>query len=138
MASPVAAPYRTFHDEPHWTKLKNSVFDLNTKAALRILRSYSGRPIGEKLDQFLFQLIDERNSKAILCLVSAMRTALRLTELSVVCELGAANALKQKPFQRYNNLPLIAERFAKDFRTYEGEEWKGRVAFIEALVLRPQ
>jgi hypothetical protein len=137
MAAPVGQiPFasRPYRDDPHWKKLKASIYDSDHAKALEILADYKYKEIDDKLDQFLLKLIDEGNFKAMYSLASVMRTAKKTTDFSIVCHLGAGMQLKKLPLRGSRNLPFLAEVFAREFRTYSGAEWKARAAFMDTIV----
>lgn len=137
MAAPVSAqpPFgsRKFRNDSHWMKLKSSVCANDREGAQKILSDYEYKLIDDKLDQLILKLIDEGDTQAISCLTATMRTAYKVTDFSRVCELGAALVLRALPVRGSRNLPFLAEAFAKEFRTYEGPEWKARIAFMDMI-----
>ena len=129
-------PLPPFRQDAHWVKFKHTVASCDKAAAARFLEeSYKYKPIEEKLDQLLLELIDQRRGNEIVCLASAMKLAGRNTDLARISKIGAAILLGDSCsasiylIQNYR-LRNLAERHAAHFRTLG---WEGRARFMDSI-----
>lgn len=134
--APALPPLRVFKNDPHWMKFKAVVATSDAqRATLFLVESYSDKEIGEKLDQFLFELIDAESGEQLRCLSSAMKAAHKTTEFSRVARLGAAILLKETGYvavlkYRSPSLPSRARTYAQEFRQ---RGWESRACFMDRV-----
>ena len=127
---------RPFFDDAHWKKFKSSIERCeDMEAWIHFRDSYQAREIGPKIDQFLLELAEEGKAKPILSLVSLLEKTKKNTELSRICEVGAAILLSRgsgvpAPKPGNPNIPLIAKGYAEEYRHWG---WEKRAAFMDMI-----
>lgn len=139
--SPSRFPLPAFRQDPHWVKFKHLVAVCNEAAAARFLdESYRHKPIEEKLDLFLLELIDQRKGNEIACLAADMKHAGRTTDLARIAKVGAKilqnDSLQASIYLIQNGrVRSYAQQHAVQFRALG---WEGRARFMDSIAAHPQ